>query len=314
MPTIWFTWTDLTLVQGDSSWLALRLLVRVTLVAALVAGAWLVPRSGSRERYERLALTITVTAALCLVALNALRPPSAGLPLRSPLMWLFALYAGFPNRPWRQFVAPFVLTGGILLLPAFWDADAHRESLSGNLLVLLTVNAIGVLLVYRRHELLVREATWERDAESRLIAEQSLRELRTLRGIIPICAHCKKVRTEVGDWQQVEEYVRRHSTAEFSHGVCPSCMEEHYGKFLEVGDRPDTGNQAPAPSSSTSLSSSTITIEGYRRTLASILDAPNAEALDAIVKTLESVPASKERDTLLRAAMRMSERLEGKGG
>ncbi|MGQ0649294.1 MAG: hypothetical protein ACT4P7_17215, partial [Gemmatimonadaceae bacterium] len=92
------------------------------------------------------------------------------------------------------------------------------------------------------------------------------------------------------------------------------CMEEHNGKILEEGDRPDTGNQAPAPSSSTKLSSSTITIEGYRRTLASILDAPNSEALDAIVKTLESVPASKERDTLLLAAMRMSERLEGKGG
>jgi PAS domain-containing protein len=53
-------------------------------------------------------------------------------------------------------------------------------------------------------------------------------ELKTLRGIVPICAKCKNIRTDQGYWQKVEAYVSEHSYAEFSHGICPSCMEELY--------------------------------------------------------------------------------------
>jgi len=55
-------------------------------------------------------------------------------------------------------------------------------------------------------------------------------EIKTLRGILPICAHCKKVRNDSGFWEQVEVYVRNHSEAEFTHGLCPDCEKELYGK------------------------------------------------------------------------------------
>jgi DNA-binding response OmpR family regulator len=54
-------------------------------------------------------------------------------------------------------------------------------------------------------------------------------EIKTLRGIIPICAHCKKVRNDSGFWEQVEVYVREHSEAEFTHGLCADCEKELYG-------------------------------------------------------------------------------------
>jgi PAS domain S-box-containing protein len=59
----------------------------------------------------------------------------------------------------------------------------------------------------------------------RLIAElqAALADVKTLSGILPICAWCKKVRDDAGYWHQVEVYVRDHSTAEFSHGICPAC-------------------------------------------------------------------------------------------
>lgn len=53
----------------------------------------------------------------------------------------------------------------------------------------------------------------------------ALAEIDTLRGIIPICSYCKKVRNDEGYWQQVDVYVRQHSAAEFSHGICPDCQE-----------------------------------------------------------------------------------------
>ena len=58
--------------------------------------------------------------------------------------------------------------------------------------------------------------------------ERALREVKVLRGLIPICAKCKRVRTDTGDWQQLEVYIQDHSEAEFSHGVCQVCMKVVY--------------------------------------------------------------------------------------
>ena len=49
-----------------------------------------------------------------------------------------------------------------------------------------------------------------------------------LRGILPICASCKRIRNQSGDWEQVEVYIREHTEAEFSHGICPECRERLY--------------------------------------------------------------------------------------
>lgn len=63
----------------------------------------------------------------------------------------------------------------------------------------------------------------------RVKAERQLRRaierVRTLSGLIPICMHCKSVRNDGGFWEQVETYVREHSDAEFTHAICPDCME-----------------------------------------------------------------------------------------
>ncbi|MCI5150146.1 MAG: response regulator [Candidatus Electrothrix sp. MAN1_4] len=56
--------------------------------------------------------------------------------------------------------------------------------------------------------------------------EQALEEIKTLTGILPICSYCKQIRNDEGYWQQVEEYISEHSTAMFSHGVCPSCYKK----------------------------------------------------------------------------------------
>ncbi len=61
---------------------------------------------------------------------------------------------------------------------------------------------------------------------------ESLAKIKTLKGLIPICSGCKKVRDDRGFWEQVEAYIRGHSEAEFSHGLCPDCARrlypEHY--------------------------------------------------------------------------------------
>jgi len=63
-----------------------------------------------------------------------------------------------------------------------------------------------------------------------LIAElhKALDEVKVLRGIVPICSSCKKIRDDNGYWQQVEVYVSAHSDARFTHGICPECIEMLY--------------------------------------------------------------------------------------
>ncbi|MBI5442791.1 MAG: HAMP domain-containing protein, partial [Deltaproteobacteria bacterium] len=66
--------------------------------------------------------------------------------------------------------------------------------------------------------------------QARLIEElrRTLSEVKTLRGFLPICSSCKKIRSDQGYWQQIESYLSMHSDAEFSHGLCPDCAQTLY--------------------------------------------------------------------------------------
>ena len=66
---------------------------------------------------------------------------------------------------------------------------------------------------------------------------EALAQIKTLRGIVPICSSCKKIRDDQGYWNQVEVYVRDHTEAEFSHGICPDCMRKLYSEFEPDADR-----------------------------------------------------------------------------
>jgi hypothetical protein len=70
-------------------------------------------------------------------------------------------------------------------------------------------------------ELRLRETLAERDA--------ALDRVRLLSGLLPICAACKRIRDDEGNWRQIESYISQHSQAKFSHGMCPDCGEQYYG-------------------------------------------------------------------------------------
>ncbi len=67
----------------------------------------------------------------------------------------------------------------------------------------------------------------------------ALDQIKTLKGLVPICANCKKIRDDDGFWQEVEHYISAHTEADFSHGICPDCMKELYpqvyGRMKEEG-------------------------------------------------------------------------------
>ncbi len=62
---------------------------------------------------------------------------------------------------------------------------------------------------------------------------RSAKEIKTLRGFLPICANCKKIRDDKGSWTQIEAYISERSDAEFTHGLCPECVTKLYGLHFE---------------------------------------------------------------------------------
>ncbi len=58
--------------------------------------------------------------------------------------------------------------------------------------------------------------------------QRALKEIKMLRGILPLCSFCKKIRNDQGYWEQVDVYISKYSEADVSHGICPECMKLHY--------------------------------------------------------------------------------------
>lgn len=67
--------------------------------------------------------------------------------------------------------------------------------------------------------------------------KRSREEIKTLRGFVPICASCKKIRDDKGFWEEVEKYVEARSYAKFSHGICPECIKKQYPDIYDKIDK-----------------------------------------------------------------------------
>ena len=67
--------------------------------------------------------------------------------------------------------------------------------------------------------------------EEKLQLESALKEIKTLKEILPICSYCQKIRDDEGQWQQLEEYVTKYTGSSFSHGICGNCAKEHFPDY-----------------------------------------------------------------------------------
>ncbi len=61
---------------------------------------------------------------------------------------------------------------------------------------------------------------------------QALERVKTLAGLLPICASCKNIRDDDGYWQKVESYICQHTDVKFTHSICPECSQKYFADFL----------------------------------------------------------------------------------
>lgn len=85
---------------------------------------------------------------------------------------------------------------------------------------------IATDITYRKENELIKDALIEK-------LENALSEIKTLRGILPICSMCKDIRNDEGYYEQIEAYIHKHSGVDFSHTICPACIKKHYPQEYE---------------------------------------------------------------------------------
>jgi len=205
-----------------------------TLKCLLSQKAW---RGGIRDRYYPRTLL-----ALLMLALNVCWFVNAGSQ-GTTVLFLFTaamlLTIFFRGRERWAFLGLFLADGLALIwihhrFPAFVRPYANADARLPDFLAGFAVSTLAcVLMLWVLLESHDRERERLEEANARL--EQSIQEIRTLQGLIPICAWCKKVRDDEGLWRQMEQYISEHSDASFTHGICPNCAKNHMTEFLEAG-------------------------------------------------------------------------------
>jgi DNA-binding response OmpR family regulator len=118
-----------------------------------------------------------------------------------------------------------------------WTALTQKE----NIIMGLDAGADDYITKpFDKTELLARVRAGERVIQLERSLRQKNKELsdalahvKQLKGLLPICMFCKKIRNDENYWLQIEDYVAKHSEADFSHGICPECMEKQYPEYMK---------------------------------------------------------------------------------
>lgn len=138
------------------------------------------------------------------------------------LAW-FLMVAGLSALGWA----------GVILAGGTYEFSLHYAIELGTAILLgLLIHVVRRYLLKRFLDLLTAKHRNEGE-QTRMLAElrEAHERVKTLRGLIPICAQCKQIRDDQGYWQQVEDFVHDHSEAVFSHGLCPVCLAKTKAEF-----------------------------------------------------------------------------------
>jgi hypothetical protein len=239
VPGVLFAYVDAS-IEKDQPVVLILHAMRATLLVLWVLGLIMIRRATSRRQLGR-ALFLLALAIVAFLAANAsLRPADNWMPVRTMVLISIGTFVVYPYPFRHQLIAwaALILSFAALLHWHWVTMPTHERFASA--LNLLMAGALGMLVARNRARLdRDLDQSLEREREAIAAREQAVADLRTLQGIIPICAYCHQVRSEAGAWGQLDHYVRERTEADFSHGICPKCLAEHFP--------PEASDDAAAP-------------------------------------------------------------------
>jgi CheY-like chemotaxis protein len=122
----------------------------------------------------------------------------------------------------------------VIVLTSLDDETTTIQALQNGAQDYLNKNQVDSILLVRSIKYAIERFHNVREKE-RLIKElqEAIENIKTLSGLLPICANCKDIRTDDGYWIQVESYLKSHSDLNFTHSICPNCMKKLYPDFSD---------------------------------------------------------------------------------
>ncbi len=225
----------LSALEGNPGRFRLVGAIRVLELAIAGAALFLVRRVGRPQTFDAITTAWIGLWFVGIIAENALLPAAMTDFVWWDVFLTVTVYAAAPLPFPNQVVLAALLFCGDFLVLWKLKTPGPYFSLLDVTMAFASANVVGAFVSLERHGWRRRAFLgFRREHAARTELQAALREVKTLQGIIPICSHCKNIRTQGGDWQQIEAYVRSHSNAEFSHGMCPDCLRRHYPDFAEV--------------------------------------------------------------------------------
>lgn len=224
-----FTISDLALQALDPERVASIMTLRLLMLVIVTVIVLRLHREHDPARFRRGVIAVAWIMVSFALAAHFLRRTTPITPLFFELLGILAFFMAVPSlwRPLIPALATFAAGRFLLLVLRDTGLGAAEALAIGS--ALLVATAMGILIGRAREASARREDELVAgEQEARAALERTIAELRVLRGILPICSHCRKVRDEAGGWADLESYVRRHSDTDFSHGLCPQCAHQHY--------------------------------------------------------------------------------------
>jgi hypothetical protein len=224
-------------------------LIRYAVVCPVILLVFLSSYHARYKKYWQASLVLVISAAASgIIFMIAIAPQLAGFSYYAGLILVIIFcYAFFRTR----FIWASITCWAIVALyeiVAVWIVQTPFPVLLNNNFFFIGASIMGMFICYsienhaRRNfylqHLLEMEKTKvtksNRELEKKILeVEEASARIKTLSGLIPICAKCKKIRDDKGYWNQIEAYITAHSEAEFSHGFCPECAKELYSGYMK---------------------------------------------------------------------------------
>lgn len=133
--------------------------------------------------------------------------------------------------------------------PLAFDDSRDNRSLHTQLTPVLDAHGEVAAIAVLSFDITERQNMENRLRDSIADLQKALADVNTLSGLLPICAGCKRIRDDGGYWNNVEQYLREHTRAEFSHGLCPDCMRRLYPEFADeiISEVASEADKPPPP-------------------------------------------------------------------
>jgi len=180
---------------------------------------------------EKMALFYRIDALIILALL------CTGLAIGGGEEHSFLWYYFFPLGAFYLFEKEegFIWVGTSLLLACFFFLSPafHDYNLGISLRFLITYAIVSVLSFGLES---ARSKYYYELEQEKKISTEAINQVKILRGLLPICSYCKRIRDDKGDWNQIENYIYEHSEADFTHGICPDCTLRYHSKDDKPND------------------------------------------------------------------------------